>query len=101
MAHNIYLQLLAETGVVGLITFLYLFLSNTIKLSKMIFAQGIDSICEHENSKYIAALIYLLLFFMLYGFSGNPLYDAYMYIMAMLCCAGIQAVIIYSKKGYL
>ena len=101
MAHNIYLQLLAETGVVGLLTFLYLFLSNAIKVSKMIFAQGIDSICGHENSKYIAAVIYLLLFFMLYGFSGNPLYDAYMYIMAMMCCAGIQAAIIYSKKGYL
>lgn len=99
MAHNVYLQLLAETGIVGLVIFVYLFVAKMIQLARKIYNYGIEPLCGKENSKYIAALIYLLLFFLLYGFSGNPLYDAYMYIMAMLCCAGMQAIIIYLRKG--
>lgn len=98
MAHNIYLQLLAETGIIGLSTFLYLFLCKVITISKRILNISIDSLCGQEYSKYIACLLYLLIFFLLYGFSGNPLYDAYMYFIAFLCMAGLQSVIIYSNK---
>ena len=68
-AHNIYFQLLGETGIVGVSLFLITFLSifkNSIKFLKK---------STNEEDKYIVnTIIIFQLVFLIYGLSGNTLY---------------------------
>ena len=78
-AHNIYLQLLCECGVVGFIlvvSAMLFVLSNTVKLLKRycIEYKGILAQISLKCSAFIQ--IYILV----YGFFGNPIYD-YNYIL--------------------
>ncbi|WP_167555991.1 O-antigen ligase family protein [Peribacillus simplex] len=72
--HNIYLQVLAELGLVGLICLLSIFIFtffNTMKLIK-------NALSKADNKNLIATLVsslYLQVYFISYGFTGNPLFD--------------------------
>ena len=68
-AHNIYLQLLAETGTVGLIIFLMFFLRALLMCISSI------KITSDLEERYILIIsLFLQLWFLIYGCSGNPLY---------------------------
>lgn len=79
-AHNVYLQLLAETGIIGLIFFLSLMLYIYTLTYKII-----------KNKKYnnMDFMLYFSLgyqtFFLLYCFTGNPLYDMQCYSIYFIC----------------
>lgn len=71
--HNVYLQLLAETGVIGFAVFLIYFIYIGY------LATGHVPIIERSNYKDILKISQFLLFFfvyfILYCFTGNPLYE--------------------------
>lgn len=71
--HNVYLQLLAETGVLGffffIIAFTYFLYVAVMEYRRAQFSGNMFGSCQ------ILKAIYIILFFVLYGFTGNPLYD--------------------------
>lgn len=70
--HNIYLQLLAETGIVGTIIFVSFFVFELVFCLKVLKKAYLLDV---ESSKYICTVaLFLQIWFLLYGLSGNPLY---------------------------
>lgn len=86
-AHNVYLQLLCDTGVVGFsIYFIWMIRSvlNTLKNYKAIIAKDIyNNIIKSQ----MAFSLGFQLFFLLYNFTGNALYDKEMFIPYFAACA--------------
>lgn len=83
--HNVYLQLLCETGIIGLTVFLVTIiwmLVYTIRRFMRVNAESRDS----DASKALRLSLYLQLFFITYCVSGNPLYD---YIFVVTYFIGI------------
>lgn len=77
-AHNVYLQLLCETGIVGLIFFVGLFGYLLYRTVRLIAVKKVQSVP-------LAFSLGLQLFFLMYCLTGNPLYDVqilYPYIIA-------------------
>lgn len=71
--HDIYLQLLCETGIIGFSVFISFFIANIVRTCRMIrelSTQRNDlALCWCNFSLYIQA------FFLLFGITENPLYD--------------------------
>jgi len=83
MTHNIYIQMLGEMGILGFVSFTMAFILSVLKTLKII------NICLRGKSgsniqKYSLALgLYLQIYFILYGLSGNPLYSPIYLIVYM------------------
>ncbi len=92
-AHNIYLQLLSEIGIVGTIVIVSLFVYPVIKVFKITRKVGLNRFVRNDKrqKKNLLSCIFLVIFFLLYGLTGNPLYDAYIYFIVMLSCGALQA----------
>lgn len=67
LGHNIYLTTLSESGIIGFAALIVLLLLN-YRDTMQRFRAGDDSV-------YMYASLYIQLFFIIYGFTGNPLYD--------------------------
>jgi O-antigen ligase len=81
-AHNIYLQLLSETGLLGSILILLPFFITffyTIRATHIV-SMGRD-IFSHKWIFTVLYSLYIQTFFLLYGLTGNPLYDPSFLIM--------------------
>ena len=74
-AHNIYIQLLAEVGIVGIIVFTLLVVYLLISVFKTLWIYNQRIIDEKKvlSPLYFSALF--LVFFLQYGLTGNCLYD--------------------------
>lgn len=83
-AHNIYLQLLVETGLIGFGMVIIFFVCSilAIKKSICITKEIDDTLCANLKVAYAFQL-----FFLMYGFTGNPLYDGQCYIPYLVSCA--------------
>ncbi|WP_026691502.1 O-antigen ligase family protein [Alteribacter aurantiacus] len=98
--HNIYLQLLSETGIVGsmlILTPFFLTYFYTIKTTRMINRNK-----SKYSSKWEFAVLYSLYtqtFFLLYGLTGNPLYDYSYFIMYCLAFGLIYSFWNFNKKA--
>ena len=68
--HNIYLELLCETGIVGLILFMFPILTEYVKTIKLLYHTN-----NMQVKKYLRISLYMQTFFLVYGITGNPLYD--------------------------
>ncbi|WP_214769015.1 O-antigen ligase family protein [Exiguobacterium sp. s133] len=71
--HNIYLQLWAESGIFALIIFIILITSFLIFSIKLLLDE--KDIKNYSFLDKILFSIYIQFIFILYGFTGNPLYD--------------------------
>lgn len=93
-AHNVYLQLFAESGIFVLVIFIGLIGSSLIKtihsLRQMVFVE------EESSYKYLLKVSFCMqLFFALYCLTGNCLYNIdfwaiYVLSVAILCCVRRQ-----------
>ena len=76
-AHNIYLQITSELGIVGICFYMLFFIYN--------YSYALKRVNMSESMMYS---IYYQTFFLIYGFSGNPLYQLcilfmYIYILCL------------------
>ena len=69
--HNIYIQLLCETGIVGFSIFVIFFAKSIVATLKKIKAASRET---YEYS-WLMLSLFMQIYFLLYGMSGNPLYD--------------------------
>ncbi len=92
-AHNVFLQLLCETGIAGFSVFVSLFISAITQTIKLVIKSTKNMLCLSDNTKMV--LIFSLcyqVFFLTYCITGNPLYDletVYIYIISVGFSAGI------------
>jgi len=95
--HNIYLQHLGEMGILGLIGFSVsiggLIIYNTYKSIKIINTNKISL----KNQQILLFTIAMQVVFILYGFSGNPIYD-YSFLTMLIFIISIPYKIILSTK---
>lgn len=79
-AHNVYLQLLCETGLFGFLFYIIIMITS--------FIETVKSISRVKDEFYELQLYFALgyqAFFLLYCFSGNPLYDIQCYAIYFIC----------------
>lgn len=89
-AHNIYLQLLCETGIVGFVIIMSILLFTfyiTYKTLKEERARFEETGEVSDRMYYLAFSFTVQLFFFMYGMTGNPLYQFECYLPYMLACA--------------
>ena len=92
-AHNVFLQLLCETGVIGFLIFISLFISAITQTVRLAVKSTKNMICLSDKTKTV--LIFSLcyqVFFLAYCITGNPLYDletVYVYIISVGFSSGI------------
>lgn len=88
--HNVYLQLLAETGIVGLTLFLAPAAVTLIAAMRRSAAHRGGG--PYGESFCLWACVGAQIFFLVYCFSGNPLYDPQCYIPYFMSCVGVFAI---------
>lgn len=83
-AHNIYAQILAETGIVGAVLFFGAFIYGLV-ISVRLLRKG----KEYSQSLRFAILFSFAMqvFFLLYGTTGNPIYDMQCFVPYFLSIA--------------
>lgn len=100
--HNIYLQLLSEVGVIGFVSIVLLLVVPLYFTFRATRRYGIKEYLGNYSHgrarKDLLSCIFILLFFLLYGMTGNPLYDPYMYFLGLMSCAALQAYRVSFKK---
>lgn len=98
-AHNVYLQVLCEVGILGLLIFLVCIFYNLFStLSTLYHLYRTNSHYYSDFKKYCLSFSACVqTFFILYCLTGNPLYDAQMLIPYIIVCA-MSARIKYENK---
>lgn len=97
-AHNIYLQLLSEVGIIGFTAFCIFFIWQVYKALKLYrdYRKGI--IClPMSAAEVLPFAVYSQVFFLMYGMTGNPLYDVIVLFPYLLGCIIVNY---YSSKKF-
>ena len=95
-AHNIYIELLAEVGVVGFLLYICAILTSffiTLKKVNLILKKG-----NVQQKVCILFSIFMQSIFIMYGFTGNPLYDQSTLIPYMVSIAIGNTISIKEEK---
>ena len=90
-AHNIYLQMLAETGIVGTIFILALFVFMFIIATKNIRQ-------NKEKDSYIGAFLLMHCYTMLEGMVGNSIYDFQQLLPYLILAVMVLSIYIDNKR---
>ncbi|MCH5298560.1 MAG: O-antigen ligase family protein [Ruminococcus sp.] len=86
--HNIYVQLLCETGVVGTAVFVSFFVFMLILTVRQVrfIAHHKREVPRNTQILLLFSLLYQT-YFLIYGMTGNPLYDIYEYAVYFTACS--------------
>lgn len=82
MTHNIYFQLLCETGIFGAGIFFLFFL-----VALFTALRNCKRAATEKSDMLNYLCLYMQFFFLLYGVTGNPLYDPPYYVPYFMMCA--------------
>ncbi|MFV0363053.1 MAG: O-antigen ligase family protein [Suipraeoptans sp.] len=86
--HNIYIQLLCETGIIGFTVYFSAFVYFLIGTGKRLAQVSINKETHSKDERlYLMLSLAIQVFFLLYGFTGNPLYDKEMFVPYFMSCA--------------
>ena len=94
--HNIYLQLLCETGILGLLFFGAVMFSSLFETLKLLYNKKFKENVEYYNMLVFSAIYQV--YFLTYGITGNPLYDPQCYTLYFISIA-ITILCIYKSKS--
>lgn len=92
-AHNVYIQLLCDGGVIGetlFCTLFIVFLYRAISLLKKIKLERTANAANRFDETCVAVALYHEVFFLLYCTSGNPLYDFHCYFTYFISLSIIE-----------
>lgn len=91
-AHNVLLQLLAETGILGTSVFVAIYALCLVgSIADLKAVRQMDSLAGRRAHTVLAGGVGIQVFFGLYAMVGNPLYDPptfVAYFLAVAACAG-------------
>lgn len=104
--HNVYLQLLTETGIFGFLAFVIFFIVNYYIVVKTLVEVRIYQYNLKEKDRWLMFSLLMQTFFLIYCMTGNPLYDVHMFFPYMAACAIAKyirgnIVKVNNKKKYL
>ncbi len=93
--HNVFLQLLCETGVIGFAFYTTWFITMLIK-SLRVYKYMMRTNCVPHDKVFINFALCFELFFLMYCFTGNPLYDFMTNVPYFFSCG----IIMYYDRTY-
>ncbi|WP_226643040.1 O-antigen ligase family protein [Mesobacillus subterraneus] len=80
--HNIYLQLLSENGLIGFTIFSTIIIFNLFCTTSGLKSNYYSGVLEYN--KFFLFSLYIQVFFIIYGLTGNPLSDGFILIIYMI-----------------
>lgn len=85
--HNVYLQLLCETGAIGFVIYISYFIIGLIHANKLYkcVVNNKENFLQADIDR-ISFSFGFQIFFLMYGVTGNPLYMSIMSIPYFVCC---------------
>lgn len=95
--HNVYLQLLAENGIIGFLIFLCLSIWSLKRILKVLYHRSRYDISIAQFNVLIVSSM-LQIFLLMYGFTGNFLYDFCVIYYAIAVAAGNAVVNLVKRK---
>ncbi len=96
-AHNSYVQLLCETGLIGILVFISWFIGVLVEGIKLFLHYVSDKLNYNNELYYLALSISIQIFFLLYCLTGNPLTAKEMYFPYYISCS----IVISLKQKYI
>ena len=72
--HNVYLQVLCETGLIGITMYLFAILSSLFAALRNLLKR-LSCADDIEETEAVTLGLFFQFFYLIYGASGNPLYD--------------------------
>ena len=95
--HNIYIQILGEMGILGIFVFAFAFLFSLVKTVRLIRSYLTKDYIKNEHKYLLALGLYMQIYFILYGLSGNPLYSPIFLTIYMLMISIVNSVHLSNK----
>lgn len=92
-AHNVYLQLLCEVGIVGFLLFLTVVIPTVCQTYKILSEMTKGTLKGNDNLKYYLTFsLGIQSFFLMYCFTGNPLYNVQVLFPYVIGCTAFYAI---------